>query len=252
MQRLWIKLFLVLSSFGSIAQAVEMNQTIVELPEALHDKVPGLNPGYVLARPTVSAAEDKPALLIYLHGGGSGGNHIRERLGRNAPVKYWNQQETHPFMIMAPQCFPHQKWKAESLQVLLEHLKETVEFDHSRIYLSGFSMGGYGTWLWAATYPDNFAAIAPMAGGIGIGGPKDVSPDLEQWLDNLATIPTWIFHGGGDTVVPVQRSEQMYQGLRQRGLKDLGLTIIPSGNHNIQGNYKNPKLYNWMLKHRTE
>lgn len=252
MQRLWINCVLVLSFLGSIAQAVEMNRTIVELPEALHDQVAGLNPGYILARPAAPVGEGKPPLLIYLHGGGSGGNHISERLGRNAPVKYWNQQETHPFIIVAPQCFPNKKWKAETLQVLLEHLKETVEFDHSRVYLTGFSMGGYGTWLWAATYPENFAAIAPMAGGIGIGGPKDVSPDLEQWLDNLSTIPTWIFHGGNDTVVPAQRSERMHQGLRERGLKDLGLTILPNGNHNIQGNYKYPKLYNWMLKHRAE
>ena len=252
MQELWINGLLVFSFLGSIAQAVEMNRTIVELPEALHDQVPGLNPGYILARPTAPVGEGKPPLLIYLHGGGSGGKHISERLGRNAPVKYWNQQETHPFMIVAPQCLPNHKWKAETLQVLLEHLKETVEFDHNRIYLTGFSMGGYGTWLWAATYPENFAAIAPLAGGIGKGGPKDVSPDLDQWLDKLCTIPTWIFHGGKDTVVPAQRSERMYWGLRERGLNDLGLTILPSGKHNIQGNYKYPKLYNWLLKHRTE
>jgi len=252
MQRMWINLLIVLSLCGPAAQAVEMNRTIVELPTALHDKVPGLNPGYVLALPAVPAGEEKPALLIYLHGGGNGGNHISERLGRNAPVKYWNQQESHPFIIVAPQCFPNNKWKAETLQVLLEHLKETVEFDHNRIYLTGFSMGGYGTWLWAATYPENFAAIAPLAGGIGKGGPKDVSPELDQWLDNLSTIPTWIFHGSGDSVVPVERSERMHKGLRERGLKDLGLTIMPGGKHNIQGNYKNPQFYNWMLRHRAE
>jgi predicted peptidase len=249
MQRRWIKLFLVLSFFGSIAQAVEMNRTVVELPEALHDKVPGLNPGYILARPSAPAGEEKPALLIYLHGGGSGGNHISERLGRNAPVKYWNQQETHPFIIVAPQCFPKNKWKAETLQVLLEHLKETVEFDHDRIYLTGFSMGAYGTWLWAATYPENFAAIVPMGGGIGNGGPTDVSPELDQWLDNLSTIPTWIFHGGGDTVVPPERSERMYQGLKERGLKELGLTIYPNARHvYAQDACKDPMVYEWMLR----
>jgi predicted peptidase len=243
-------IFLVLILSGSAAQAVEMNRTVVELPEALHDKVPGLNPGYILALPAVPAGEEKPALLIYLHGGGNGGNHISERLGRNAPVKYWNQQETHPFIIVAPQCFPKNKWKAETLQVLLEHLKETVEFDHDRIYLTGFSMGAYGTWLWAATYPENFAAIVPMGGGIGKGGPKDVSPELDQWLDNLSAIPTWIFHGGGDTVVPPERSETMYQGLKERGLKELGLTIYPNARHvYAQDACKDPMVYEWMLRH---
>ncbi len=245
--RKWIHdIFFVFFFCGSIAQAVEMNRSIVELPEALHDKVTGLNPGYVLARPAVPAGDAKPALLIYLHGGGNGGNHIRERIGRNAPVKYWNQQETHPFIIVAPQCFPKNKWKAETLQVLLEHLKETVEFDHDRIYLTGFSMGGYGTWLWAATCPENFAAIVPMGGGIGEGGPSDVSPEL----DNLSTIPTWIFHGGGDTVVPPDRSERMYQGLKARGLKELGLTIYPNARHvYAQDACKDPMVYEWMLRH---
>jgi len=231
------------------AQAVEMDNTIVELPESYHDRMPGMNPGYILARPTAPTDDEKPALMIYLHGGGGSGDHISERLGRNAPVKYWNKQETHPFVIVAPQCYPKNRWKAESLEVMLEHLKETVEFDHNRIYVIGFSMGSYGTWLWAATHPENFAAIVPMGGGIGRGGPKDISPELDQWLDNLATVPTWIFHGGNDTVVPPERSELMYEGLKKRGLKELGLTIYPNAKH-LHAKYAcdDPMVYDWMLR----
>jgi len=234
---------------GLTAQAVQMNRTVVELPEALHDQVPGMNPGYILARPAVPAGDGKPALMIYLHGGGGGGTNISARLGRNAPVKYWNTQEIHPFIIVAPQCYPKNKWKAESLQVMLEHLKETVEFDHNRIYLTGFSMGSYGTWLWAATHPENFAAIVPMGGGIGRGGPKDITPELDQWLDNLSTLPTWIFHGGNDTVVPPERSEKMYLGLKARGLKELGLTIYPNAKHlHAKNACDDPMVYDWLLR----
>jgi predicted peptidase len=234
---------------GLTAQAVQMNRTVVELPESYHDKMPGMNPGYILARPAVPAGDGKPALLIYLHGGGGAGSHISKRLGRNAPVKYWNKQETHPFIIVSPQCYPKNKWQPESLQVMLEHLKETVEFDHNRIYLTGFSMGGYGTWLWAATYPENFAAIVPMAGGLGKGGAKDITPELDQWLDNLSTLPTWIFHGGNDTVVTPDRSEMMYQGLKKRGLKELGLTIYPNVKHLYAKNAcDDPMVYDWMLR----
>jgi predicted peptidase len=229
--------------------AVPMDRTIVELPESYHAMMPGMNPGYILARPTAPTDDEKPALMIYLHGGGGSGDHISERLGRNAPVKYWNKQETHPFIIVSPQCFPKNRWQAESLEVMLEHLKETVEFDHNRIYLTGFSMGSYGTWLWASTHPENFAAIVPMGGGIGREGPKDISPDLDQWLDQLATIPTWIFHGGNDTVVPSDRSETMYQGLKERGLKELGLTIYPNAKHlHAKFGYEEPMVYEWMLR----
>jgi predicted peptidase len=246
------KLALLLGTLACAAMtthAVEMNRTIVELPESYHAKMAGMNPGYILARPTAPTDEEKPALLIYLHGGGGGGEHIRERLGRNDPVKYWNKQEKHPFIIVSPQCYPQKKWQAESLEVMLEHLKETVEFDHNRIYLTGFSMGAYGTWLWASTHPENFAAIVPMGGGIGREGPKDISPELDQWLDNLATIPTWIVHGGNDIVVPPERSETMYHGLKDRGLKELGLTIYPNAKHlYAKAAYDDPTIYEWMLR----
>jgi predicted peptidase len=228
----------IIACSSMTTHAVQMNCTIV-----------GMNPGYILARPTAPTDVEKPALMIYLHGGGGSGEHISERLGRNDPVKYWNKQATHPFIIVSPQCFPKNRWQAESLEVMFEHLKETVEFDHNRIYLTGFSMGSYGTWLWASTHPENFAAIVPMGGGIGREGPKDISPELDQWLDNLATIPTWIFHGGNDTVVPADRSETMYHGLKERGLKELGLTIYPNAKHlDAKYGYDDPMVYEWMLR----
>ena len=235
---------------GISVSALEMEQTIEALPEALHAETEGIHPRYIVARPAVPPEEGKPALLIYLHGGGSVGDDIQDRMNRNPPIKYWNHEKNHPFVIVAPQCLPGYKWGAEALQILLEHLSETVDFDPERVYLTGFSMGGYGTWLWAASSPDSFAAIAPMAGGLGKSGPKDISPDLELWLDKLSAIPTWIFHGGNDTVVTPDRSERMYQGLRERGLKELGLTIYPNAKHVYTHTaYQDPMLYAWMLKH---
>ena len=62
-------------------------------------------------------------------------------------------------------------------------------------------MGGYGSWAWGGKSPERFAAIAPVVGGIGPGGPKDVTPNLDQWAANLATVPVYAFAGATDRVV---------------------------------------------------
>ena len=99
-----------------------------------------------------------------------------------------------PCYIVAPQCLKGTAeakgtWLAEDLNRLLAHLKATLLIDQNRVYLTGHSMGGYGTWMWAATNPEHFAAVAPRAGGLGMGGPLDITPDFDQWAKNLTTVP---------------------------------------------------------------
>ena len=103
--------------------------------------------------------------------------------------------------------------------------------DDRRIYLSGISMGGYGTWAWAAHDPQHFAAIAPIVGGIGREGPKDVTPDFDQWATNLATIPVYAFVGALDTTVPPERSERMIAAIQKAGGKEAKLKIYPDEGH---------------------
>jgi len=246
-------LFLGLGS-GHPSTGAEMVETIEEMPAAVREEAIGMNPEYLVARPAGAATEQEPALLIYLHGGGGVGRDIRRIARNNSALKYWNRQKTQPFIIVAPQCLPEFKWRANSLQVFLEHLEESLEVDSARVYLTGYSMGGYGTWIWAAAFPESFAAVAPVAGGIGEGGPKDISPDLDSWLDSLKGVPTWIFHGGNDRVVPVDRSVTMYRGLIERSHRELGLTIYPGEGHDCFDAFKDPRLYGWMLSHtrRTE
>ena len=84
-----------------------------------------------------------------------------------------------------------------------------------RVYLTGNSMGGYGSWAWGGHSPKRLAAIAPVVGGIGPGGPKDVTPNLKNWAKNLAKVPVYAFAGGKDRVVPAERSERMVAEIRK-------------------------------------
>jgi len=107
----------------------------------------------------------------------------------------------------------------------------TPAVDDRRIYLSAISMGGYGTWAWAAHDPQHFAAIAPIVGGIGREGPKAVTPDFNQWATNLATIPVYAFVGALDKTVPPERSERMIAAIQKAGGREAKLKVYPDEAH---------------------
>ena len=109
-------------------------------------------------------------------------------------------------------------------------------------------MGGYGTWVWAGNNPEHFAAIIPCSGGLGKLGPKDISPNIEQWAKNLVQLPTWAFHGAKDKVVPVKRSETMVELIKKQGGKNVHITIFPDLGHNsLRQSYSNPQLAKWLF-----
>ncbi|MBN2840022.1 MAG: prolyl oligopeptidase family serine peptidase, partial [Coriobacteriia bacterium] len=111
--------------------------------------------------------------------------------------------------------------------------------DEDRVYVTGLSMGGFGTWALAAAYPDRFAAIAPICGG---GDPEQAC--------RHADVPTWAFHGEQDQVVPVERTEEMVEAL-QACNGDVRMTLYPDlGHDSWTVTYDNPELYEWMLKQR--
>lgn len=228
--------------------AEPMRMDVCSLPAETQSLTTLLNPQYLVFRPVTSSPNEKQPLLIYLHGGGGKGTDILRH--RNAsPVKYFNACEEQPFVIVVPQCQKGGEWQTADLDVWLEHLQLTLDFDPDRVYLTGSSMGGFGTWAWGAASPEYFAAIAPLAGGLGLGGPKAISPDLAQWLDSLVEIPVWAFHGAMDSVVPADRSERMVEGLEKRGAQEVRLTIYPDLGHNIGKTYWDPALYEWFLSH---
>lgn len=207
-----------------------------KLPEALQQQVQFLNPEYLVYAPSESSDAKLP-LLIFLHGAGGVGQDIQQIKGR--PSDIWRGVTKFgkgPCLVVAPQCLKAAKrergiWTAEDLNALLAHLKATLPVDERRIYLSGISMGGYGTWAWGAHDPQHFAAIAPIVGGIGREGAKAVTPDFDQWAASLAKIPVYAFVGALDTTVPPDRSESMIAAIKKAGGKQAKLKVYPGEGH---------------------
>jgi predicted peptidase len=111
--------------------------------------------------------------------------------------------------------------------------------DPDRVYLTGLSMGGYGTWSLAAAHPERFAAIVPICGG---GNPADAA--------KLASLPVWVFHGAKDPTVPLERSKEMVEAIKSAG-GNPRFTIYPEAGHDSwTETYNNPELYQWLLEQK--
>jgi predicted peptidase len=182
--------------------------------------------------------------ILFLHGRGESGDDPSAVMRQGLPA-YVAQQPVFPFIVIAPQC-PWGTWwpeLAESLTKMLDACVERFPVDPERLYLTGLSMGGFGTWYLAAILPRRFAAIAPICGGgYGFHG-------FPQRVCALRDTPVWAFHGAKDDVVPVSASEDMVSALRECG-GEVQLTIYPEAGHDSWTNtYTNPELYRWFLQH---
>ena len=178
-------------------------------------------------------------VILFLHGAGERGNDVK-LVAAHGPPKLVAAGQNLPFVVVSPQCPQDDWWSNDVLNALLDRILATCAVDAGRVYLTGLSMGGRGTWMLATECPGRFAAIAPICGW---GEPFAAF--------RLKDMPTWIFHGGKDSVVPPAKSREMYRALRSVGNRDVRLTIYPKADHDSwTATYDNPELYEWMLKHR--
>lgn len=186
-------------------------------------------------------------LLLFLHGAGERGTNL-QRVAIHGPPSLVKQGTNFPFIIVAPQCLEGRRWENDSLVRLLDHVTQQHAVDASRVYLTGLSMGGYGTWKLGLAYPERFAAIVPICGGGEFIDALLVSRDKPAALKSL---PVWAFHGAKDPVVPLEESERMVNTLKKLGVTEVKFTVYPEANHNSwTETYNNPELYEWLLKHQ--
>ena len=179
-------------------------------------------------------------LILFLHGAGERGSDL-DSVKRHGIPKIVETNPDFPFIAVSPQCPEDSWWTSElhTINGLIEEVVEKYKVDTSRIYLTGLSMGGFGTWSLASMYPERFAAIAPVCGG----------GEVRQILRYLTEMPIWTFHGQKDDVIPFSRSEEIVTALKKHG-SSIKFTIYPEAGHDSwTETYDNPELYEWFLKH---
>jgi len=200
---------------------------------------------YLLSMPRRLARGERPPLILFLHGAGERGDDL-SMVKRHGVPKLAEEDPSFPFAVVSPQCPPGGLWHLylKTLGALLDDIALRCAVDEDRIYLTGLSMGGYGTWHLAARYPDRFAAIAPVCGGglESLGFPAKVRA--------LRGVPVWAFHGALDPIVPVEETQRLVDALRASG-GDVRLTIYPDlGHDSWTRTYADPRLFEWMLAQR--
>lgn len=223
-----------------------------DFPEPLAAKTSSLNPEYLVFGPLDSKV--KLPTVIVLHGGGGGGDDVMRLQGTGRKLYEEAKRFGHgPCLVLVPQCIkggPAKNgiWTAKDLNPLFEEWTARLPIDLDRVYLTGNSMGGYGSWMWGGHNPELFAAILPVVGGIGPGGPKDVTPDLDAWAAKLATVPLWAFVGAKDPVVPAERSERMIKAIQEQGGKQAKLTVYEDEGHGAGRRvWADKAVFEWMF-----
>ena len=192
---------------------------------------------YLLVKPEGYDPQKKYPLILFLHGRGESGDDL-ERVKIHGPFKKVAELGLD-VLIAAPQCPENEWWDADTLAALTEHLIDDLPVDPDRVYLTGLSMGGGGTWALLAQRPDLFAAAVPICGW---GRPAKA--------DQMKRVPIWIFHGAKDNVVATQNSRNMEEALKAVG-GNVRYTEYPEAGHDSwTETYNNPELYDWLLAQR--
>ena len=199
-----------------------------------------INTRYQLYLPRAYDAqpEKRWPFILFLHGAGERGNNPALVANQGLP-KLLQDQQDFPFIVLSPQCVSGSRWHTDVLEAVLAEAMREYRIDAERLYLTGLSMGGFGTWAMAIANPQRFAAIAPICGG---GDPNAVY--------RIKHLPVWTFHGARDTIVPIESTERMVDALKKCGGQVL-FTIYPEAGHDSwTQTYANQQLYDWFLKWR--
>ncbi len=180
--------------------------------------------------------------IIFLNGAGECGTDGFKQVAQGIGTAVMFDTEHWPFLIIFPQKPSIQETWLEDDDLVMAELKAVqsdYKVDDDRLYLTGLSQGGYGTWAIGAKHPDLFAAIVPICGG----------GDTEK-VKALKSVPVWAFHGAADTTVLPAHSETMVRALKDAG-GDVKLTLYPGVDHNSWDKaYREEKLYDWLLSHK--
>lgn len=206
-------------------------------------------------------ADKKWPTILFLHGKGEIGTDGEKMLKQGLPKEITKREGKFEFIVVIPQVTkdfavpelvnpdpskprPAVGWtdpkEEEAALAALDATLRTYSCDFDRLYLTGLSMGGYGTYAFILKSPKRWAAAAPICGGGDVGRAAD-----------LARKPLWIWHGDADKAVPVENSRKMAEALKAAGATDFKYTELPGVGHNAWDQaYAGEDLWQWFLSHR--
>lgn len=200
---------------------------------------------YLKYTPKAAPEDGKYPLVIFMHGHGECGAADGSELdivAKHGFLRYVKEGKDYPFMIVAPQCPKGQYWGTfvESLNRFLDHVIAENAVDEDRICLTGLSMGGTATWMWGMSYPERFAALAPICG-----------EGISWYGFSLANKPIWAFHGDIDESVSPHESLEMVSRINKKGGK-ARLTILTGVKHNAWDYAYGDELAAWLTAQKRE
>jgi predicted peptidase len=182
-------------------------------------------------------------LVIYLHGGSDRGTDLNKLYSSGIPDQVYRGR-AFPFIMLAPQCPEHLRWSTDDwFENFYKEATARYRIDTDRVYLTGPSLGGSGTWYIAARYPEKFAAIAPIS---GFTSHLDY---IDKNIDKLIDMPVWAFHGKLDTVVAFEETERIVRRLERRN-RNVRFSAEPDAGHSIHWQvYPGQEIYEWFLRY---
>ena len=227
-------LILLMSYFvlhGEVTAQMSAHRVIVERDQPMN---------YLLYRPE-KTGEPLP-LVVFLHGGGESGDNI-ELVKTHGPPKLIEAGKEFPFYLFAPQN-PYKRglWDDRMVNYMVDELIDSLNIDTKRIYLTGLSRGGNGIWRMAINNPGKYAAmISICAAAIPM-----------FYLNRVANLPVWFFHGEQDTVIPVQQTITAYGKMKIVNEKTR-ITLYPDAGHDSwTKTFENPSIYDWLLSQHLD
>ena len=227
----------------------------------MKQRIGGQQLQYLLRKPLPRANSSKAPLLLFLHGAGERGTDLRTTELHGPSNAYGEAAELGRSFLLTPQCPVEHWWRSDTLYALLQEVLYDYadEIDDQRLYVTGLSMGGYGTWKLITDYPGIFSGAIPVCGG---GDPASLLVthstlgsegfDYEA-VRQIRRTRIWAFHGTADPVVPVSESRRLVEILQSKAYPDVKLTEYPGVGHDAwTETYANPEIYTWLYQPTTQ
>ena len=220
--------------------------------DKVHKNADGTESKYVVFVPHAYDGTKEFPVILFLHGSGetkgdkSGQMPVDQGIGPHVRRK----EKTFPAFVVIPQS-EKRTWQAESddgkrAMAMLDATMKEYKIDAKRQYLTGLSMGGYGTWSHAAAYADRWACFVPVCGG------ARNSAEVPAIAEKVKDIPCWCWHGDKDTAVKVEKSRELIEAMKKAGASPRYTELEFVGHNSWDAAYASPDLLGWMMQQKKK